>query len=109
MQLLMPTATHQQLVVPPGRPRHCSHWSRILIPLAALVLLVLAGCSGSSGGAKSGGNAPKAMLPETQFDFGNVPVTNDMRQARVKRFVIRNAGTADLRLGKPQVATLEGC
>jgi len=62
-----------------------------------LTLAVLAGC------AKG---APKAVTPETEFDFGDVPVTSEVR---VKEFVISNDGTADLKLGQAKVETLEGC
>lgn len=64
------------------------------------VLIVLTGCSKS---------APKAVTTETAHDFGQVPVTNSMSQARLKEFVIMNDGTADLRLSNVQVQTLEGC
>lgn len=65
-----------------------------------LSLAVLTGCSKG---------VPKAVASETEHDFGEVPVTNDMSQARLKEFVIMNDGTADLRLSNVQVQTLEGC
>ncbi|MFZ5815765.1 MAG: hypothetical protein ACOY93_10750 [Bacillota bacterium] len=69
--------------------------------MAAVVLsLLLAGCSG---------RAPRVVTPETRHDFGDVPVTMDMREARLKEFVIMNEGTADLKIKDVQVKILEGC
>lgn len=61
---------------------------------------LLAGCSRGT---------PKAIVPETSFDFGDVPVVTDMRKAQLKEFVIMNEGTGDLRLKEPQVKILDGC
>lgn len=68
--------------------------------LLVVALALLAGCSKG---------APKAVTNETEHDFGDVPVTDDMSQAELKEFVIANDGTADLRLSNVQVQTLEGC
>lgn len=72
------------------------HW----IPSLLLALALLAGC------AKG---LPKAATPETEYDFGDVPVTADMSQAELKEFVIKNEGTANLQLGQVQIKTIEGC
>jgi len=77
---------------------------RRLAGLMALVLVALAGLLAGCGGAP-----PKAVTPETWFDFGDVPVTNDMAAARNKDFVIKNEGTGDLKLSDIQVKLLEGC
>lgn len=69
----------------------------ILLFLAAL----LAGCSA--------GGTPEAITPETEHNFGNVPVTNNMNEAKLKWFSIKNSGSAALRLSDIQVKTLEGC
>lgn len=72
----------------------------LLAVLLALVAFVAAGCSSAT---------PRAVVPQNSHDFGNVPVVDDMRQARLKEFVIRNDGDADLKLSGIQVKTLEGC
>ena len=68
--------------------------------LLVVALALLAGCSKGT---------PKAVTGETEHDFGEVPVTNDMSQAKLKEFVIANDGTADLRLSNIQIEVLEGC
>jgi ABC-type glycerol-3-phosphate transport system substrate-binding protein len=72
----------------------------LLAGLAAA--LAIAGCSSGSGG-------PKAVVPEDQADFGDVPVTNDMNNVRVKQFTIKNEGAGQLKLSNLQVKVLEGC
>jgi hypothetical protein len=72
---------------------------RIALALC-LVIAVLAACARG---------APEAVVPETEHDFGDVPVATDRSQARVKEFAIRNEGTADLKLRDIQIKTLEGC
>lgn len=74
---------------------------RGLLALVAGTLL-LTGCSAASG-------TPKAVTPVDSHDFGNVPVTDDMKAARLKRFEIRNEGTSNLKLTGLQVRLLEGC
>ncbi|MFZ5827532.1 MAG: hypothetical protein ACOY94_24785 [Bacillota bacterium] len=69
------------------------------VALLALALLV-AGCSKGT---------PKAVTPVTSHDFGDVPVVTDMRDAKIKEFMIINDGTADLKLRDVQVKVLEGC
>lgn len=73
------------------------------VGLAAGIALVLAGCSAS------GSSAPKAVIPEDQVNFGDVPVVTNMNDAKVKRFTIKNEGTGPLQLSNLQVKTLEGC
>lgn len=68
--------------------------------LLLVVLALLAGCAKGT---------PKVVTEETEYDFGDVPVTTDPSQVRFKEFVIANEGTADLRLSNIQVQTLEGC
>lgn len=68
--------------------------------LLVVALALLAGCSKG---------APKAVTGENEHDFGDVPVSNDMSQAKLKEFVIANDGTADLRLSSVQVEVREGC
>lgn len=73
---------------------------RSLAIILAVLALLAAGCSKGT---------PKAVVPETSHDFGNVPVITDMRDAQLKEFIIRNDGTGDLKLAKAQVKLLEGC
>lgn len=73
---------------------------RGLLGLVAGALL-LAGCSAAG--------VPKAVTPVASHDFGDVPVTNDMKAARLKQFEIKNEGTANLKLSNLQVRLLEGC
>lgn len=74
---------------------------RAFYALLLSISLVVAGCSAAG--------TPKAVTPETSVDFGNVPVVVDMTQAQRKRFVIKNEGTANLKLSKIQVKVLQGC
>jgi len=76
---------------------------QVLLLLVALMLL--AGC----GATASGGGQPKAVVPELKVDFGNVPVSSNMNDAKIKRFLIQNAGTGNLRFGQVQVKLLDGC
>lgn len=73
---------------------------RVLLSLISGAL-ILVGCSTSG--------VPKAVTPVDSHDFGNVPVTNDMKAARLKRFEIKNEGTSNLKLSNLQVRLLEGC
>ncbi len=75
--------------------------NRILAGLALAVLL--AGCS------SAGGDGPRAVVPETEVDFGDVPVLTDMSDARRKVFTIRNEGTKTLKLLDGDIKVLEGC
>ncbi|MFZ5814543.1 MAG: hypothetical protein ACOY93_04495 [Bacillota bacterium] len=75
---------------------------RIGLALLTLLALLLAGCAGSGG-------SPVAAVSETRYDFGNVPMSRDKKDTRTHEFTIRNEGTADLKLGEPQVKLLEGC
>lgn len=71
-------------------------------------LTLLVGAALVATGCSSG--APQAVAPETSYDFGDVPVVTDMvRGAKYKEFVIRNDGTKDLKLSNIQVKLLEGC
>lgn len=74
---------------------------RWLPALALSGILLISGC-GSSG-------SPRAETPETEVDFGNVPVVMSMDEAKLKRFDIKNTGTADLRLKNIRIQVLEGC
>ncbi len=71
-----------------------------VLVLITLTLVLVAGC---------GGAPPKAVTPETWFDFGDVPVVTDMAGTRYKEFAIKNEGTGDLKLSDVQVKLLEGC
>jgi hypothetical protein len=71
---------------------------RFLSALLALVALVAVGCSA--------GSSAKVSSPETKFDFGDVPVTADVQK---HDFVIKNDGTADLKITGVQVKLLKGC
>lgn len=73
---------------------------RIAIPALLALIVLVTGCSRGT---------PKAVTPETRHDFGDVPVVTDMRDGKLKEFVIMNDGTADLRLTDVQVKLLEGC
>lgn len=73
---------------------------RLCLALAA-VLVLLAGCSRAG--------APVAVGAPLKHDFGDVPVVTDMNLAKTKEFVIRNEGTADLKLTGVQVKLLQGC
>lgn len=74
----------------------------VMAAAAAGAALVIAGCSSSGG-------TPKVVVPETEVNFGDVPVVTDMNDAKVKRFTIKNEGTGDLQLSKLQIKTLQGC
>lgn len=74
---------------------------RYLLALLAAAAVLVGGCGA--------GGTPKAVTPETRHDFGDVPVTADMNKAQFKRFVIKNEGAGDLKLGTPQVRLLDGC
>lgn len=76
--------------------------------LGALAAALLAGCATGRGGTNAGA-APRAVTPVTRYDFGDVPVTTDMNDARLKQFVIQNQGGANLELGVPEVRLLDGC
>lgn len=73
---------------------------RILPALLALVAALVMGCSSG---------APKAVAPETKFDFGDVVMTNDHNNAKVHEFVLKNEGTGDLKVEGAQVKLLQGC
>lgn len=73
---------------------------RILLLLLAGGLLLLAGCAKGE---------PKAVMPESKYDFGNVPIVTDMSQAKTKEFFIKNEGKGDLKLSNVQVKLLQGC
>lgn len=70
-----------------------------LFTLLAVVAL-LAGCSAAGTGT------PRAVAPETQFDFGDVPVTAPVKN---HDFVIKNEGTGDLKITGAKVKLLQGC
>lgn len=70
---------------------------RLLLALAAAALL-LAGCAA--------GGPPKAVAPELKYDFGDVPVTAEMK---THEFVIKNEGQGDLKITGAQVKLLQGC
>lgn len=73
---------------------------QILTVVLLGLALVAAGCSKG---------APKAVTPETSHDFGDLPVVTDMKDGKVKEFVIMNDGDGDLKLKDVQVKLLEGC
>ncbi|HLN60213.1 MAG TPA: hypothetical protein VK464_01585 [Symbiobacteriaceae bacterium] len=73
---------------------------RILPALLALVAALVMGCSGG---------APKAVAPETKYDFGDVVMTPDHTDAKIHEFVVKNEGQGDLKLEDVQVKLLQGC
>lgn len=73
---------------------------RILLGLLLLLALAAAGC---------GGGAPAVVAPETSYDFGKVPMSNDPDATRYKEFVIKNEGTGNLKLTGVDVKLLKGC
>lgn len=75
-------------------------WRPVALVLAALLL---AGCAQAPSGP------PRAVTPVTRVDLGEVPVVTDMRLAKFVRFELKNSGGANLKLGRIEVATLEGC
>ncbi|MGE5672665.1 MAG: hypothetical protein ACM3XM_02090 [Mycobacterium leprae] len=64
--------------------------------LALVTTAFLAGCGGK----------PKATAPQTEFDFGDLPVTADMQH---HSFTVQNTGNGDLKLTGISVVTLQGC
>lgn len=76
--------------------------TRLFVGVLVITVALLAGCSATP-------KLPKAVVPISEVDFGDVPVIHDMRDAKLKPFFIRNEGEADLTLGKAEVKTLEGC
>lgn len=74
---------------------------RILLGVLLMLALVAAGCGA--------GGAPAAVAPETSYDFGKVPMSNDPKDTRDKEFVIKNEGTGDLKLTGVDVKLLKGC
>ena len=75
---------------------------RRLLPLLALLALLLTGCSAFGG-------TPRAVVPQTSHDFGDVPTSLNSKDRLVHEFVIRNEGTGNLKLQEPLVKLLEGC
>lgn len=73
---------------------------KLTLLLLAVAAVLVAGCSSGSGGP------PRATSPELTYDFGDVPVTADMKH---HTFTIRNEGGADLKLSDLQVKLLQGC
>lgn len=71
---------------------------RLFAAVLAVVALLAVGCSG--------GGAPKAVAPESKFDFGDVPTTAEMKH---HTFQIANEGTGDLKITGVQVKLLKGC
>lgn len=74
---------------------------RIFLGLLLALALAAAGCGA--------GGAPTAVAPETSYDFGPVPMSNDPAATRYKEFVIKNEGTGDLKLSGVDVKLLKGC
>ena len=75
---------------------------------AAVLLLVAAGCGGSGDSQAadlSVNTGGKLQIAETVFDFGQVPVGEQVEHA----FVLKNTGTGPLNLGQMNVKRLEGC
>lgn len=80
----------------------------LMAGLAALVLLSLiaSGCSSTEAPAETATSAMgKLEIPETQYDFGSVPVGETVNHS----FEIRNTGDGVLDLGEPEIVRLEGC
>lgn len=76
---------------------------RVLLTML-LLAAVLAGCTGGTPGG--GEKKPKAVAPVTEHNFGDVLTTAEVK---TKEFVIKNEGTADLKILGAQVKLLEGC
>lgn len=74
--------------------------NKVTATLLALLAVAVVGCTAGT---------PKAVVPQTRHDFGDVPVVADMSKVRVKEFVIKNEGSGNLKLSDIQVKTLEGC
>ena len=74
---------------------------RLFLTALAGATLLLSGCSSGT---------PKVVLPESSFNFGDVPVVQDMhKDAKHHLFVIKNEGTANLRITSANVRLLQGC
>ncbi|MHB9052928.1 MAG: hypothetical protein ACYC5F_02910 [Thermoleophilia bacterium] len=72
----------------------------------ALILLVtaLAGC-GSESASLATDTGGRLQLAQTSFDFGSVPVNQQVEH----EYGIKNVGSGTLQLGQPLVKRLEGC
>lgn len=79
--------------------------------LAGLISLFLfsviaSGCGSTETPAETAtGAVGKLEIPETQYDFGSVPVGETVKHS----FEIKNTGEGVLELGEPDVVRLEGC
>lgn len=73
---------------------------RTLFALLTMLAILLAGC---------GAGAPKAVVSESRFDFGDVRMSNDKKDLKTHEFVIKNEGQGDLKLEELQVKLLKGC
>jgi len=71
---------------------------RIWLVLFLAVAVLAAGCAA--------GGPPKAVTPETTYDFGDILTTAEPRS---HEFVIKNEGKRDLKLSDVQVKLLKGC
>ncbi|MGE5674796.1 MAG: hypothetical protein ACM3XM_13145 [Mycobacterium leprae] len=74
------------------------------IGMLAVTAAILTACS-----TTAAGGTPKAEVPQAKVDFGDVPVTDNMAEAKHMKFVIKNTGTGNLQLSNMQVKTLQGC
>jgi len=89
-----------------GRP-----FSRVLalmsmvITLLAVVALFATGCGDDEIEANTSANPGKLVLTETEYDFGAVPVGQEVAHD----FTVSNDGSGTLNLGEPDVKLLEGC
>ncbi len=81
-----------------------------IFALTLFLLVLAAGCGGEEKAGISD-TAPltdtggKLQLAETTYDFGNIPVGQQVEH----KFTIRNNGTGPLQLGELSVKRLEGC
>lgn len=72
---------------------------------AILFLALLTGCGGEKATTAAQDNGGRLSLPETYYDFDQVPITEKVEHG----FEIINSGAGPLQLGAMNVERLEGC